>query len=74
MNAGKGDTLRVAIIGYGHAGSIFHAPLVASTPGLDIAAVVTSQPDRQARVRRELPEAAVLSSVELVWERAAIST
>jgi predicted dehydrogenase len=70
MNAGKGDTLRVAIIGYGHAGSIFHAPLVASTPGLDIAAVVTSQPDRQARVRRELPEAAVLSSVELVWERA----
>ena len=70
MSAGKSDAVRVAIIGYGHAGSVFHAPLVASTPGLSVAAVVTSQPDRQARVRRELPEAAVLSSAESVWERA----
>jgi scyllo-inositol 2-dehydrogenase (NADP+) len=70
MSPGKNDALRVAIIGYGHAGSVFHAPLVASTAGLSVAAVVTSQPDRQARVRRELPEAAVLSSAELVWERA----
>lgn len=39
--------MRVAIIGYGLAGSVFHAPLVAATDGLEIATVVTSNPERQ---------------------------
>ena len=36
--------LRVGIVGYGLAGAVFHAPLVAATPGLRVAAVVTAQP------------------------------
>ena len=40
--------LRGAVIGYGLAGSVFHAPLIASTPGLTVSAVVTGNPQRQA--------------------------
>ena len=39
--------LRVAIIGYGLAGSVFHAPLIASTPGMQVSAIVTSNAQRQ---------------------------
>ena len=39
--------MRVAIIGYGLAGSVFHAPLVAATDGLELATIVTSNPERQ---------------------------
>ena len=48
-------TLRVAIIGYGLAGSVFHAPLVASTPGMAVAAIVTSNHRRQEHAQRDFP-------------------
>ncbi|MGN6160466.1 MAG: Gfo/Idh/MocA family oxidoreductase [Marmoricola sp.] len=35
--------IRVALIGYGLAGSAFHAPLITSTSGLELAAVMTSR-------------------------------
>lgn len=63
--------LRVAVIGYGLAGSTFHAPLVASTPGLSLATIVTGDPGRQERVRREHPETEILPRVEDLWQRAA---
>jgi predicted dehydrogenase len=53
-------TLRVALIGYGLGGSAFHAPLIASVPGLDLAAVVTGNPERQEAVRARYPRARVL--------------
>lgn len=62
--------LRVALLGYGVAGAFFHGPLVAATPGLALAAVVTSDPDRQERVRRDHPGTAVLTSVDQGWHRA----
>lgn len=43
--------LRVGLLGYGLAGSVFHAPLVATTPGLALDTVVTSDPGRQERAR-----------------------
>ncbi|MDJ1133264.1 Gfo/Idh/MocA family oxidoreductase [Streptomyces iconiensis] len=43
--------LRVGLLGYGLAGSVFHAPLLASTPGLALDTVVTSDPERQERAR-----------------------
>jgi scyllo-inositol 2-dehydrogenase (NADP+) len=64
-------SLRAAIIGYGLAGRFFHAPLIASTDGLAVASVVTSNPERQAQVSREHPGAAVLASPTELWERAA---
>lgn len=61
--------LRVAIVGYGLAGSVFHAPLVASTPGLTVACVVTRNPERQEQVRREYPDAEALSMPDQIWQR-----
>jgi scyllo-inositol 2-dehydrogenase (NADP+) len=62
--------LRAAIIGYGLAGRFFHAPLIAATEGLVVAAVVTSDPARQGQVTREHPDARVLASPEELWELA----
>lgn len=44
-------SLRVAIAGFGLAGEVFHAPLVAATEGLALVAVTTSDEQRAARAR-----------------------
>jgi predicted dehydrogenase len=36
--------LRVALVGYGNAGRIFHAPLISGVPGLALSHVVSSKP------------------------------
>ncbi|HKD75476.1 MAG TPA: Gfo/Idh/MocA family oxidoreductase [Ktedonobacterales bacterium] len=64
------QSLRVAIIGYGLAGAVFHAPLVAATPGAAVAAIVTTNPERQAQARRDFPGAAILASVDEIWHNA----
>ncbi|MFJ5552862.1 Gfo/Idh/MocA family oxidoreductase [Streptomyces sp. NPDC093225] len=56
--------LRVAVIGYGLAGSVFHAPLVAATEGLVLDTVVTGNPERQARARAEFPDVRIAASPE----------
>jgi len=60
----------VAIIGYGLAGSVFHAPLISATPGMAVAAVVTGNPARQEQVSADVPDAAVLADSDEIWERA----
>ena len=62
--------LRGAVIGYGLAGSVFHAPLIASTPGLTVSAVVTGNAERQAEARQAHPDAQVLSDAAKVFESA----
>lgn len=59
--------LRVALLGYGLAGRSFHAPFIASTPGLALAAVVTANPERAAQVAREHPAARVLPDADALW-------
>lgn len=49
------DPLRVALVGYGLAGSVFHAPLIAATEGLVLDTVVTSNEERRAQARAEFP-------------------
>ncbi|MGW7435869.1 Gfo/Idh/MocA family oxidoreductase [Streptomyces sp. NPDC054849] len=61
--------LRVGLIGYGLAGSVFHAPLVAATDGLDLDTVVTSDPARQAQARKEFPDVHVVSTADELWRR-----
>ncbi len=71
--ASSGDSakpLRVAIIGYGLAGAVFHAPLIASTPGMAVAAIVTANPERQERAGRSFPSATILSEVDDLWRHA----
>jgi scyllo-inositol 2-dehydrogenase (NADP+) len=62
------NSLRVAIIGYGLAGAVFHAPLIAATPGMTVAAIVTSHPQRQKNAHRDFPTAAILSSADQLWQ------
>jgi predicted dehydrogenase len=61
--------MRVGLLGYGVGGAVFHAPLIAATPGLELAAVMTTNPGRQAQVRAAHPGAEVLSSAEELWQR-----
>jgi predicted dehydrogenase len=64
------EPLKVAIIGYGLAGRVFHAPLIAATPGLEVGAIVTANPRRAAQARTDYPEAEVLSDVNSVFVHA----
>ena len=62
--------LRAAVIGYGLAGSVFHAPLIAATPGLKVSTVVTGNPERQAAASRAYPDSTVASNTDEIFERA----
>ena len=62
--------VRVALVGYGLAGRVFHAPLIEATAGLRLAAVVTADETRRARARADLPHTDVLGSVTAVWHDA----
>src|SRR5262245_2972241 len=61
---------RVALLGYGLAGSVFHAPFIATTAGLELAVVVTGNEERKAQGLSEHPGATVLPTSDEVWERA----
>ena len=63
------DELRVALIGYGLAGSVFHAPVIDAVEGLRVAAVVTRDATRATHARAALPGVAVLATAEDVWSR-----
>jgi scyllo-inositol 2-dehydrogenase (NADP+) len=63
--------LRGAVIGYGLAGSVFHAPLIAATPGLTVSTVVTANAERQAAASRAYPASQVAPEAEEVFRRAA---
>ncbi|QJS11749.1 Gfo/Idh/MocA family oxidoreductase [Streptomyces argyrophyllae] len=62
--------LRVGLIGYGLAGSVFHAPLIAATEGLALDTVVTSQPERQQQARAEFPDVRTAATPEELFGRA----
>jgi scyllo-inositol 2-dehydrogenase (NADP+) len=61
--------VRVALIGFGLAGRVFHAPLIDATEGLTLASVVTANPQRAEQVARDHPFARVLASAGELWER-----
>jgi predicted dehydrogenase len=56
--------LRIAIAGFGLAGEVFHAPLIAATQGLTVAAVATSNPVRAARAQAQYPGVAVVTDAD----------
>lgn len=58
--------IRVALIGYGLAGSAFHAPLIATTPGLDLVAVVTSREVPRGVTRLASPSELRALGIDLV--------
>jgi predicted dehydrogenase len=65
--------IRVALIGYGLGGRSFHAPVIAATPGMRLAAIVTGNPERQQLATTEHAQARVVDTAdELFQDRAGI--
>ncbi|WP_426444941.1 oxidoreductase [Siccibacter colletis] len=52
------DKIRVGLIGYGYASKTFHAPLIAGTPGMELAAISSSD---AAKVHADWPAVPVVS-------------
>ena len=65
-----GTPFRVGLVGYGLAGSVFHAPLVAATEGLVLDTVVTSNPERREQARAEFPDVRVAGTPDELFDRA----
>jgi len=61
---------RTALIGFGLAGSVFHAPLIAATPGLELSTIVTANPSRAEHAQSEYPGVRIEAGAEAIWERA----
>lgn len=57
--------LHVALIGYGGAGRIFHAPLISGVPGLQLDAIVSSQTDA---VQKDWPGVRSVADVQVVLD------
>ena len=60
--------MRVAILGYGLAGEVFHAPLVGAVDGLEVAVIVTGNAERAARAAAAFPDAKVVPSADEAWD------
>ena len=60
-------TARVVLLGYGLAGRVFHAPLISAEPGLELIAIVTGDPERQAQARADLPGVTILPTADEAW-------
>jgi predicted dehydrogenase len=63
-------TASVALLGYGLAGSVFHAPFISTTPGLQLSVVVTGNEERRDQALREHTGVEVVGTADEVWERA----
>ncbi|HEX6458143.1 MAG TPA: Gfo/Idh/MocA family oxidoreductase [Thermoleophilaceae bacterium] len=62
------SALRAGVAGYGLAGEVFHAPLIDSVEGLEVAGIVTANAERADRARAAFPDAAVVGSVDELWD------
>ncbi|BFO21840.1 hypothetical protein SHKM778_82280 [Streptomyces sp. KM77-8] len=70
MTGSSSTPLRVGLVGYGLAGSVFHAPLISATEGLVLDTVVTSHPERQQQARAEFPDVRVAGTPDELFARA----
>lgn len=71
IGTASGSPLRVGLVGYGLAGSVFHAPLIAATEGLALDTVVTSNPERRQQARAEFPDVRLAATPDELFDRAA---
>ncbi|BES72319.1 Gfo/Idh/MocA family oxidoreductase [Marinobacter nanhaiticus D15-8W] len=66
----ENNEVRVGIIGYGLAGSVFHAPLIDAARGLRLSAIVTSNPDRAGEAKQAYPNATLYDTAGQLWHDA----
>src|SRR5688572_7122258 len=70
VNPGNGHPLRVGVVGYGLGGSTFHAPLISATPGLELAAIATSDAGRVQAAAARFPQARIVPSPDQLFTMA----
>ncbi|MBT2567462.1 Gfo/Idh/MocA family oxidoreductase [Arthrobacter sp. ISL-85] len=68
---GAPRTIRTAVVGYGLAGSVFHAPLLASDTSYSLEVIATSDAGRQAAASSRNPGVEVVRDGAAVLRRAA---
>ena len=59
--------ISVVLLGYGLGGRVFHGPLVTTTPGLSLDAIVTSDAGRAAQAREAYPDVTIYATPEEAW-------
>jgi predicted dehydrogenase len=59
--------IRVALIGYSLGGRSFHAPMVATTPGMELVAIVTRDRERRGQAAAEYPGARLVESADALF-------
>jgi scyllo-inositol 2-dehydrogenase (NADP+) len=64
--------IRTAIIGYGLAGRVFHCPFVHAVPGLELATIVVSNPERAAQAREHYAHPQIVPHLDTVLADPAI--
>lgn len=57
-------SLRALLVGYGFAGGWIHDPLIRATPGIDVAGIVTTDPDRRAHARTRHADVEIFDDVD----------
>lgn len=62
----------VGLVGYGLAGRVFHGMLVKETPGLEVRAIVTGNPERQRQAQHDFPGARVYPTFDELLDDAAV--
>jgi len=55
--------VRLGLVGYGSGGRIFHAPLIASAPGVEFVGVVTRSAERRAQLEKDHPDITAFDSL-----------
>jgi predicted dehydrogenase len=60
--------LNVGIAGFGLAGRVFHAPLIAAVDGLNVSAVMTRSPEREAQAHAEYPDARIVGELDALLD------
>ncbi|MGI9077545.1 MAG: Gfo/Idh/MocA family protein [Gemmatimonadaceae bacterium] len=61
-------SIRVGLLGYGLAGAFFHAPLIRTTRGLQLVAIVTNHPERRNEASRLHPGASLFATADQLWD------
>ncbi|MGY2402867.1 Gfo/Idh/MocA family protein [Pseudomonas sp. SDO5271_S396] len=60
--------MRIGLVGYGHGGRFFHAPLIATLPGATFVGVVTRSPERRLQLTTDFPGVMAFDSIGQIVE------
>ena len=60
--------MRIGLVGYGHGGRFFHAPLIATLAGATFVGVVTRSAERRRQLNIDHPGVAAFDSIGQIVE------